>query len=39
VVPPCTISEADLDEGLRILDDVLTLADAHTTAGAAVAAK
>ncbi|MFH5821217.1 aspartate aminotransferase family protein [Georgenia sp. AZ-5] len=36
VVPPCTVSEAELDEGLRILDDVLSLADAHTTAGSAV---
>ncbi len=34
VVPPCTISEAELDEGLRILDDVLFLADARTTAAA-----
>ncbi|MQY18620.1 aspartate aminotransferase family protein [Nocardia macrotermitis] len=30
IVPPCTISEAEAKEGLAILDDALTLADAHT---------
>ena len=31
VVPPCTISEADLREGLAILDDALTVADGYYT--------
>lgn len=31
VVPPCVTSEADLDTGLDILDEVLTLADRHYT--------
>ncbi|MGY0232295.1 aminotransferase class III-fold pyridoxal phosphate-dependent enzyme [Longispora urticae] len=31
VVPPCVTSEADLDAGLDILDEVLTLADRHYT--------
>ena len=29
IVPPCTISEAEAKEGLAILDEALTLADAH----------
>ncbi|WP_127125281.1 aspartate aminotransferase family protein [Georgenia sp. SYP-B2076] len=37
VVPPCTVTEEELAEGLDILDEVLALADAHTTAGAATA--
>lgn len=32
VVPPCTTSEADVRLGLSILDEVLDLADARTTA-------
>ncbi len=31
VVPPCTISEADLREGLAILDDALDVADGYYT--------
>ena len=31
VVPPCTITEAEAKEGLAILDEALTVADAHTT--------
>lgn len=31
VVPPCTASTAEVEEGLAILDDVLTLADTHYT--------
>ncbi|MCZ7415343.1 MULTISPECIES: aspartate aminotransferase family protein [unclassified Streptomyces] len=38
VVPPCTISEAEVKEGLAVLDEALAVADAHTTAGAAPAA-
>ncbi len=34
VVPPCTISEADLRHGLGVLDEVLALADAHVPAQA-----
>lgn len=30
VVPPCNISEEDAKTGLAVLDEVLTLADAHT---------
>ncbi|WP_042371652.1 aspartate aminotransferase family protein [Streptacidiphilus neutrinimicus] len=30
VVPPCTVSEAEVKEGLAILDEVLTLTDQHT---------
>ncbi|WP_216899495.1 aspartate aminotransferase family protein [Nocardia alni] len=30
IVPPCTISEAEAKEGLTILDETLTVADAHT---------
>ncbi|MGC0144715.1 aspartate aminotransferase family protein [Pseudactinotalea sp. Z1732] len=33
VVPPCTVTEAELTQGLDILDEVLHVADAHTTAG------
>lgn len=29
VVPPCTISEAEAKEGLAILDEALSVADAH----------
>ena len=29
VVPPCTISADELREGLAILDEALTVADAH----------
>ncbi len=31
VVPPCTTSVEDVQHGLAILDEVLTLADAHVT--------
>ncbi|MDQ1626915.1 MAG: taurine---2-oxoglutarate transaminase [Actinomycetota bacterium] len=31
VVPPCTVSEAEAKEGLAILDDALSVADAVTT--------
>ncbi|GAA0476795.1 aspartate aminotransferase family protein [Streptomyces sp. NPDC046215] len=30
VVPPCTVSEAEAKEGLALLDEALTAADAHT---------
>ncbi|WP_232269518.1 aspartate aminotransferase family protein [Streptomyces gobiensis] len=30
VVPPCTISETEAKEGLAVLDEALTAADAHT---------
>ena len=30
VVPPCNVTEADAKEGLAILDEALTAADAHT---------
>ncbi|MEV6649903.1 aspartate aminotransferase family protein [Streptomyces sp. NPDC051219] len=30
VVPPCTITEAEAKEGLTLLDEALTAADAHT---------
>ncbi|WKG07799.1 aspartate aminotransferase family protein [Nocardia sp. PE-7] len=30
VVPPCVITEAEVKEGLAILDQALTVADAHT---------
>lgn len=33
VVPPCTISEAEVKEGLAVLDEALVAADAHTTSG------
>ena len=29
VVPPCNVSDAEAKEGLAILDDVLTVVDAH----------
>ncbi|GAA4986628.1 aspartate aminotransferase family protein [Kineococcus glutinatus] len=32
VVPPCTISEAEVAEGLAVLDEALSVADEHTTA-------
>ncbi|WP_424212971.1 aspartate aminotransferase family protein [Streptomyces sp. BI20] len=31
VVPPCNITETDLKEGLAVLDEALSVADAHTT--------
>jgi taurine--2-oxoglutarate transaminase len=31
VVPPCTISEDDLREGLAVLDEALDVADQHYT--------
>jgi taurine--2-oxoglutarate transaminase len=30
VVPPCTITRAEAEEGLAILDEALTVADAYT---------
>jgi taurine--2-oxoglutarate transaminase len=30
VVPACNVSEAEAKEGLAILDEALTVADAHT---------
>ncbi|MGW5342786.1 aspartate aminotransferase family protein [Streptomyces sp. HUAS TT3] len=33
VVPPCTVTEAEAKEGLALLDEALTVADRHTTAG------
>ncbi|HET9188312.1 MAG TPA: aspartate aminotransferase family protein [Acidothermaceae bacterium] len=33
VVPPCTISESELREGLAVLDDALNVADHHYTGG------
>ncbi|MCB5178743.1 aspartate aminotransferase family protein [Streptomyces antimicrobicus] len=35
VVPACNITEAEAKEGLALLDEALTVADRHTTAGAA----
>jgi taurine--2-oxoglutarate transaminase len=32
VVPPCNVSEAEAKDGLAILDEALTVADAHTPA-------
>jgi len=32
IVPPCTISEAEAEEGLALLDRALEVADRHTTA-------
>ncbi|PPK97194.1 taurine--2-oxoglutarate transaminase [Kineococcus xinjiangensis] len=32
VVPPCTISPAEVEEGLAALDEALSIADKHTTA-------
>ncbi|HEX2307844.1 MAG TPA: aspartate aminotransferase family protein [Jatrophihabitantaceae bacterium] len=31
VVPPCTVSDADAKEGLAMLDEALSVADAYTT--------
>jgi taurine--2-oxoglutarate transaminase len=31
VVPPCTISEDEVREGIAILDEALTVADRHTS--------
>ncbi|CAM5358001.1 Aspartate aminotransferase family protein OS=Streptomyces alboniger OX=132473 GN=CP975_18685 PE=3 SV=1 [Streptomyces alboniger] len=31
VVPPCNVSEAELKEGLAVLDAALTVADEYTT--------
>ncbi|WP_345749281.1 aspartate aminotransferase family protein [Streptomyces sp. ODS28] len=33
VVPPCTISEAEAKEGLAVLDEALSAADAYTVGG------
>ncbi|MFD9477230.1 aspartate aminotransferase family protein [Streptomyces nojiriensis] len=33
VVPPCNVTEAEAKEGLALLDEALTVADRHTTAG------
>ena len=33
VVPPCTVSDAEAKEGLAMLDEALSVADAHTTNG------
>jgi taurine--2-oxoglutarate transaminase len=30
VVPPCTVSDNEAREGLAILDEALSVADAHT---------
>jgi taurine--2-oxoglutarate transaminase len=30
VVPPCTVSEAELKEGLAVLDAALSVADEYT---------
>jgi taurine--2-oxoglutarate transaminase len=30
-VPPCTVTDAEAKEGLAILDEVLTVVDAHYT--------
>jgi len=32
VVPPCSTTAAEVEEGLAVLDEVLSLADAHSTA-------
>jgi taurine--2-oxoglutarate transaminase len=32
VVPPCTVTEAEVKEGLSVLDEALSVADAHATA-------
>ena len=34
VVPPCNITEAEAKEGLAVLDEALTVADAHTAGSA-----
>ena len=31
VVPPCTITEAEVKDGLAVLDDALTVADAYAS--------
>jgi taurine--2-oxoglutarate transaminase len=31
VVPPCNVSDAEVADGLRMLDAALTVADGHTT--------
>jgi taurine---2-oxoglutarate transaminase len=31
VVPPCTVSDAEAKEGLAMLDEALSVADAYTT--------
>ena len=31
VVPPCNVSDDEAREGLAILDEALTVADAHVT--------
>ena len=33
VVPPCTVSEAEIREGVAILDEALTVADGFYTGG------
>jgi taurine---2-oxoglutarate transaminase len=33
VVPPCTVSDAEVKDGLAILDEALTVADGHTGHG------
>lgn len=33
MVPPCTITEDEAREALRILDEALSVGDAHATAG------
>ena len=33
IVPPCTISHEDLDEGIAIIDDALTVADRYVDGG------
>jgi taurine--2-oxoglutarate transaminase len=30
-VPPCNVTDAEVDEGLRMLDAALTVADKHTS--------
>ena len=32
VVPPCTITEDEVRQGLAVIDDALTVADAYATA-------
>jgi taurine---2-oxoglutarate transaminase len=34
VVPPCTITESEAKEGLAVLDEALSIADAHTARSA-----
>ena len=33
VVPPCTISRAEAEEGIAVLDEALSVADTHTVSG------